>query len=257
MTFAAYASACGAGRPDTLWLALALPPVLVNAITGQAGFLTAALFVGGMALLPKRPFAGGLLLGLLVVKPQLGLVLPFALLAGRRMARDRRRRPPPRSGSLLLGLLAVRLGDHAGLARQCRPVRLGRQRGAGRLAPHGERLSARCASPASAPAPAWIAHGLVALAAVAAACWLWHRRRDWGARSRRARRRDRAREPLSVRLRHADPGRALRLAGRARPPPACSLALCWAVLLLGLLQVAGLERRAEPGAARRRSSCSP
>ena len=37
--------------------------VLINAITGQAGFLTAALFLGGIALLPKGPFLAGLLLG--------------------------------------------------------------------------------------------------------------------------------------------------------------------------------------------------
>ena len=62
---------------------MAMPPVLINAITGQAGFLIAALFIGGMALLPKRPLLGGMLLGLMVIKPQLGLVLPFALAAGR------------------------------------------------------------------------------------------------------------------------------------------------------------------------------
>ena len=99
---------CGAGRPTALWLALSFPPLLVNAITGQAGFLTAALFVAGMALLPKRPFAAGLLLGLLVVKPQLGLVLPLALLGGARMAGDRRRGRRRRSAwscsaSLLFG----------------------------------------------------------------------------------------------------------------------------------------------------------
>ena len=30
--------------------------------------------------------------------------------------------------------------------------------------------------------PAWILHGLVALAALAAAAWVWHRHADWGAR---------------------------------------------------------------------------
>src|SRR5206468_6768133 len=53
------------------WLALSFPPLLVNVITGQSGFLMTALLAGGMALLPKRPLAAGLLLGLLIVKPQL------------------------------------------------------------------------------------------------------------------------------------------------------------------------------------------
>jgi len=69
--------------PGSGWLAFAFPPVLVNAITGQSGFLTSALLIGGLALIRDRPFAAGLLLGCLVVKPQLGLALPFALLAGR------------------------------------------------------------------------------------------------------------------------------------------------------------------------------
>lgn len=63
-------------------LALAFPPVLVNAALGQNGFVTAALFIGGLALLPARPFAGGLLLGALAIKPQLALLVPVALLAG-------------------------------------------------------------------------------------------------------------------------------------------------------------------------------
>ena len=57
LTFAAYGAAMRRWAPDRIWLALSFPPLLVNAITGQAGFLTAALFVAGMALLPKRPFA--------------------------------------------------------------------------------------------------------------------------------------------------------------------------------------------------------
>ena len=52
-------------------------------MTGQNGFLTSALFIGGTALLETRPFVAGAILGALVIKPQLALLLPFALLAGR------------------------------------------------------------------------------------------------------------------------------------------------------------------------------
>ena len=117
------------------------PPLLVNAITGQAGFLTAALFIGGMALLPKRPFVAGLLLGLLVRE---AAARPGAASGAARAGREWRAiagaaasvdRPRCSSASLVFGWRVL-----SGLARQCRPVRLDRQRGAGRLAPDGERL---------------------------------------------------------------------------------------------------------------------
>lgn len=57
------------------------PPVLVNAAFGQNGALTAALLIGGLALLPKRPVLSGILIGILTIKPHLGILLPFALLA--------------------------------------------------------------------------------------------------------------------------------------------------------------------------------
>lgn len=70
-------------RPGTgtIWLAAAMPAVAVNAIIGQIGFLTAALFVGGLVLLPRRPFIGGLLFGCLIVKPHVAVFLPLAFLA--------------------------------------------------------------------------------------------------------------------------------------------------------------------------------
>jgi hypothetical protein len=55
----------------------------MNAVGGQNGFLTCSIFAGGTSLLEKRPFRGGLLLGLLICKPQLALLLPVAVIAGR------------------------------------------------------------------------------------------------------------------------------------------------------------------------------
>ncbi|HET7817592.1 MAG TPA: glycosyltransferase family 87 protein [Sphingomicrobium sp.] len=82
VSLAAFVLAVRRMFPRSGLLALAFPPVLVNAALGQNGFVTAALLVGGLALLPRRPLAAGLLLGALAVKPQLALLVPVALLAG-------------------------------------------------------------------------------------------------------------------------------------------------------------------------------
>ncbi|UHC16580.1 DUF2029 domain-containing protein [Methylobacterium currus] len=70
------------GRRVRALVLLALAPAcLVNAVGGQNGFLTAALFLGGLLALDRRPVLAGILFGLLTGKPHLGLVLPLALLA--------------------------------------------------------------------------------------------------------------------------------------------------------------------------------
>lgn len=63
--------------------ALAQPAAFANAISGQNGFLTTAIFVGGLKQLEKRPFLAGTILSLLVIKPQIALLLPVALIAAR------------------------------------------------------------------------------------------------------------------------------------------------------------------------------
>jgi hypothetical protein len=70
------------GRRAYALVALALAPAcLINAVGGQNGFLTAALFLGGISCLGRRPILAGVLFGLLTYKPHLGLALPFVLLA--------------------------------------------------------------------------------------------------------------------------------------------------------------------------------
>lgn len=66
----------------TLLLALAYPAVLINIGHGQNGFLTAALLGGALLFLDRRPIVAGILIGLLVYKPQFGLMIPLALVAG-------------------------------------------------------------------------------------------------------------------------------------------------------------------------------
>jgi hypothetical protein len=66
----------------TLLAALGFPAVLVCLGHGHNGFLTAALFGGGLFVLDRRPVLGGVLLGCLAYKPHFGLVIPLALVAG-------------------------------------------------------------------------------------------------------------------------------------------------------------------------------
>jgi alpha-1,2-mannosyltransferase len=69
--------------PDPLWLVLALafPAVFVNLGHGHNGFLTAALIGAALVNLDRRPLLAGVLLGLLVYKPQFGIMFPLVLAA--------------------------------------------------------------------------------------------------------------------------------------------------------------------------------
>ena len=69
------------GRHFGLMLAIALPMVFANMMTGQNGFLTAALIGGTLYLMPVRPILAGVCLGLLSYKPQYGLLFPLVLIA--------------------------------------------------------------------------------------------------------------------------------------------------------------------------------
>ena len=66
---------------DRLWLllALAFPAVFINIGHGHNGFLTAALFAGGLVLLDRRPWVAGILFGCLAYKPQFGMLIPLVL----------------------------------------------------------------------------------------------------------------------------------------------------------------------------------
>lgn len=85
-SFAAYLAAIRAILPrrETLLVAAAFPAVFVNVGHGQNGFLTAALLGGALHLLDRKPWLAGVLIGLLAYKPQFGVLIPIALLAGGR-----------------------------------------------------------------------------------------------------------------------------------------------------------------------------
>jgi alpha-1,2-mannosyltransferase len=71
--------------PDWGYLpVMAFPGLLMNAATGQNGFVSAACFAGALLLLARQPALAGACLGVLVVKPHLALAVPVALFCARR-----------------------------------------------------------------------------------------------------------------------------------------------------------------------------
>ncbi len=57
------------------------PVSVATVVAGQSGFLSAALITAGIRLAGSRPILGGVLLGILTYKPQLGLLVPIALVS--------------------------------------------------------------------------------------------------------------------------------------------------------------------------------
>ncbi len=72
-----------APHPQFTWLALAYPSAFSNFRYGQNGFLSVIFFGGGLVLLDRYPITAGILLGLMTYKPQIALLIPVALVAGR------------------------------------------------------------------------------------------------------------------------------------------------------------------------------
>jgi hypothetical protein len=84
LTFPIYAATIRGiiGDRIGLLLACAFSGILSNAMVGQNGFLTAALFGGALIFLERRPILAGCLIGLLSFKPHLGILFPIVLIAG-------------------------------------------------------------------------------------------------------------------------------------------------------------------------------
>lgn len=69
------------------WIAAAIlfsPAVLACIDDGQNGLFTSALLVAALTRIDRRPILAGAFIGLLTIKPHLGLLLPVALIAARR-----------------------------------------------------------------------------------------------------------------------------------------------------------------------------
>jgi hypothetical protein len=76
-----WATAGSRWRSPMTVAALLAPTTTITAVAGQAGFLAAALLIGGFRLARLRPILAGVLFGLATYKPQMGILVPVALLA--------------------------------------------------------------------------------------------------------------------------------------------------------------------------------
>lgn len=65
-------------------MVLVSPAALLCVMSGQSSFLTAAALIGAFFCWDRRPLLAGVLIGLVSVKPQLGILIPFALIASAR-----------------------------------------------------------------------------------------------------------------------------------------------------------------------------
>jgi hypothetical protein len=65
------------------WMILFCPAVPTDIALGQNGAYTAALMIGGLMLMERRPQWAGVQFGLLIFKPQIGVLLPVTVLARR------------------------------------------------------------------------------------------------------------------------------------------------------------------------------
>jgi hypothetical protein len=105
-----YLASPGTGRvrPIHLVAALAWLPVIYALQLGQPGLLVAIGVAGSHALLrSNRQFLSGLALGVIVLKPQLGFLLPIALLAGGRFRAFA-------GAAVSIGLLVIASGVNVG-----------------------------------------------------------------------------------------------------------------------------------------------
>ena len=179
-TLAFYLSAARRLFPRSGWLAAAFPAVFANAAIGQNAFVTAGIFMVGLALLESSPLAAGAVLGCLVIKPQLGLLLPVAMIAGRQW-RAVAGAAISSTGIMVLGFVLFgpaataawihQLPLYASIARDGLVgwSKLGSVYAAARLA-------------GLASGPAILLHALVLMAAAVAVWRIWRSECDYGAK---------------------------------------------------------------------------
>ncbi|MEM5328138.1 glycosyltransferase family 87 protein [Paraburkholderia sp. JHI2823] len=71
------------GSAAARYVVLAMPCAMVCAIFGQNALITAALAACAIASIDRRPAVAGICIGMLVIKPQLGILFPLVLIAAR------------------------------------------------------------------------------------------------------------------------------------------------------------------------------
>jgi alpha-1,2-mannosyltransferase len=176
---ALYLLACSSAIPRQRMLFLAVAPgIAVCIFFGQNGFYTAALLIGGLLNLDRRPVLAGVLFGILTVKPQLGLLLPVILLLDRRWLTIA---STVVTTAVLVALTSMLFGWQVWIEFYQKVVPQQQW-----LTTHaGDLLFAMVSSVFFGarlvhlpPSIAWALQGIVAALAVAALVWTYWRRRD-------------------------------------------------------------------------------
>ena len=234
-TMAFYLGAARRLFPRSGWLAAAFPAVFANASIGQNAFVTTGIFLTGLALLECSPLAAGAVLGCLVIKPQLGLLLPVALIAGRQW-RAIVGAAISSTGIMLLGLLLFGTATTMAWIHQL-PLyaTIGRDGLVGWSKLGSVYAAARLAG--LTVGPAITLHALVFIAAAAMVWRIWRLDCDYGAKIAILVRREPAGEPLCVLLRRRDPVPAFLWLARENTRPVILFAL-WCLPLLMIVQIA-------------------
>ncbi len=153
---------------------LLCPAIWSNQIFGQNGAATAALLIAGLYHARSRPVLAGFLIGLLTIKPHLGILVPIALLA------SLNHRAILSAAVTTLGLLLLTgliFGFHVWslFLTETRPLMTSIME-----APYPQHFHSHAAtvfvllrSVGAELGPAYAAQGAVALAAAVVTAWLW------------------------------------------------------------------------------------
>ena len=170
--------ACAARRgfDKTGMCAVLLSPALAdNALTGQNGSLTAALLFGGLFLVHRRAVLAGAILGALVIKPQLGMLVPLCLVAS---GNWRALLAMATSASLLIAASALLFGVDAwiGFLVHTRPMIAAILEAPWRALPAQQNFASPLMAARSVGASMGVAYGIqtaVTLLCGAVAWWTW------------------------------------------------------------------------------------
>jgi alpha-1,2-mannosyltransferase len=157
---------------DSVWLTLAFPGAVINLMNGQNGFITLALLGSGVLYLEQSPILAGVLFGISSYKPQFVTLVPLFLIVTRRW---RTLAVFGLSVVLLYGASLVAFGGRTWTAflsslTYTQTVVL-EQGGTGWAKTQSIFGAARMSG--LGIEGSYLLHGLVAVAAVAVASWIW------------------------------------------------------------------------------------
>jgi alpha-1,2-mannosyltransferase len=174
VAFVAAIRAGGINARTLLFVALA-PAAAVNLQAGQNGFVTAALLIGGLSALSRRPILAGILFGILTIKPQLGLLLPIMLVL---TGRWRTIAAATATSVILMAVTAALYGPSIWIEYFAKigPQQVHLLQTVGfQLMPTAFAGMRQLGLPVEA---AWAVQAIQSAAALAATVWTFHRRRD-------------------------------------------------------------------------------